>query len=137
MSLEFFFSFFFWIFHINIIMDMVKASQGHTLNLSKYWFSQYPSHQSLWIFFIIHFFKLLHSVLLVLFCPLSSNSVYLDLLRSTLVLFRPILIRSILSTLVLFGPFCPLCSYSILSFQSFHIGFIRSNSVHTVLFGPL
>ena len=128
------FFFFFWIFHTYILMDLVKASQGHTLNLSKYRFSQYPRHQFLWIFFYkrisLNFCILSYSVHLVLFYLLFSNSVHLGLLRSTLVLFRPILIPSFLFTLVLFGPFV---SYWIYSVQ---FGPIQSILSTLFLFGP-
>ena len=116
-------------------MDLVKVSQGHTLNLSKYRFSQYPRHQFLLNFFFyktisLKFCILSYSVHLVLFYLLFSNSVHLGLLRSTLVLFRPILIRSFLFTLVLFGPFV---SYWIYYVQ---FGPIRSILSTLFLFGP-
>ena len=78
---------------------------------------------------------------LVLFCPLWLNSVHISSIRSTLVLFGLPQsysghsvhfgsIRSIFSTLVLFGLFSPLWSYSV------HITSIRSTSVHYVHLGP-
>ena len=90
----------------------------------------------------------------VLFIPFSKHwpySVHIGPILSTLVLLSPHWsylvhylsysvhyvhfnplgpIRSILSTLVLFGPLCPLQSYSV------HIGPIRSSMSTSILFGP-
>ena len=133
-------------------MDLVKASQGHTFNLSKYRFSQYPSHQSLRIFIIIIIIFFYKTISLnfcirstsVLFCPLQSSSFHFGPIWPTLVLIGLIwsilftsvylvhfgLIRSVRSTSVL------LCSIRSFRFYSVHFSLFCSLCSYSVQFGP-